>query len=393
MAVAATTGNPLLEPARDLVRRVTCPSCWHGFPPSEVLFVAEDPRLLGDPVAGADEPLRFLPSRFDLTGAAMDPMGCRCTRVACPRCRVELPRAMLEMPATFVSMVGAPGAGKTHLLAAGVWSLRAGTAEGLRLTDAEPRIHGRLHAWERQLFGGQIERLAKTETAGGPGYRSVRVDGRDEMMPCPFVFTMHAKAGGDRLLVLYDNAGEHFLPGMDEALRPVTRHLGRSDALVFLMDPGMEPGMRRVPGMPAMAAPPMRQDVLLTEMASRVRQHRGRRSDQRVDVPLVVALTKADGWSASAGLNLAREPFGRDGLDASAIRAAHAACRSLLVRGAPEFMAALEAAFERVLLVPCSATGGEAPGGAQAVQPRWAGVPLLAAMALRDGLEPGGAGA
>jgi len=391
MAVAATTGNPLLEPARDLVRRVTCPSCWHGFTPSEVLFVAEDPRLLGDPVAGVDEPLRFLPSRFDLTGAAMDPMGCRCTRVACPRCRSEVPRAMLEMPATFVSMVGAPGAGKTHLLAAGVWSLRSGPGQGVRLTDAEPRMHGRLHAWERQLFGGEVHRLAKTETAGGAGYRSVHVQGRDEVVPCPFVFAMHATADADRLLVLYDNAGEHFLPGADEALRPVTRHLGRSDALVFLMDPAMEPGMRRVLGMPPVADPPMRQDVLLTEMASRVRHHRGRRADQRVDVPLVVALTKADGWSKMAGLDLEREPFDQDGLDREAIRTAHATCLALLERGAPEFTAALQAGFERVLLVPCSATGGAAPGGPQAVRPGWAGVPLLAAMALREGLASGGA--
>ena len=40
-------------------------------------------------------------------------------------------------------------------------------------------------------------------------------------------------AEAERLLVLYDNAGEHFLPGADQATRPVTRHLGRSEAIVF----------------------------------------------------------------------------------------------------------------------------------------------------------------
>jgi len=117
MPPVATHRDALFQPARDLVRKVHCPCCWQGFAPQESLFIAEDPRLLGDPVAGPTEPIRFLPSRFDLTGAAIDPDGARCTRLACPRCRQEFPRAMIEVPATIASVVGSPGAGKSHLLA------------------------------------------------------------------------------------------------------------------------------------------------------------------------------------------------------------------------------------------------------------------------------------
>jgi hypothetical protein len=210
MSSLAMQRNPLFQPVRDLVRRSHCPHCWHAFAPADSLFVAEDPRLLGDPVAGPDEPLRFLPSRFDLTGAAIDPEGARCTRLACPRCRQSFPRAMIEVPAGIVSVVGSPGAGKSHLLASAVWSMRRqGSLLGLELVDAEPRLNARLHAAENALFAGpgasRATRLAKTETSGGEGYRSVRVDDREETVPAPFVFLVRAAGGGaeaERLLVL-----------------------------------------------------------------------------------------------------------------------------------------------------------------------------------------------
>ena len=389
MPLTATQRNPLFEPVRDLVRRLHCPHCWHGFAPADSLFVAEDPRLLGDPVAGPAEPLRFLPSRFDLTGAAIDPEGARCTRLACPRCRQEFPRAMLEVPAGIVSVVGSPGAGKSHLLASAAWGMRRqGALLGLEIVDAEPRLNARLHAAENMLFANsgasRATRLAKTETSGGDGYRAVRVDGREETVPSPFVFQVRGVAAGvpERLLVLYDNAGEHFLPGADEATRPVTRHLGRSEAIVFVLDPTQDAGFRAAAGLPEGSGVTARQDVVLAEMAARVRHHRGRRSDEPVDVPLVVAMAKADLWARAAGVDLTSEPFEHGAVSANRLRAAHHASLALCERASPEFMAAARAGFQRMLLVPCSALGAEGSGP---IQPRWASAPFVAAWEWRAG--------
>lgn len=41
MPLTATQRNPLFEPVRDLVRKLHCPHCWHGFAPADSLFVAE----------------------------------------------------------------------------------------------------------------------------------------------------------------------------------------------------------------------------------------------------------------------------------------------------------------------------------------------------------------
>lgn len=390
MAAPATASNPLMHPVRDLVGKLHCPSCWHAMRPAEVLFIAEDPRLVGDPVAGADEPLRFLPSRFDLTGAAIDPEGARCTRLACPRCRREVPRAMLELPARILSVVGAPGAGKSHLLASALWSMRRDLDRlGLQVIDAEPRLNARMHAWENRLFGsgGGSRRLEKTETSGGAGYASVRIEGRTEVVPAPFVFALRRgqEPSPSSTLVLYDNAGEHFLPGADDALRPVTRHLGRSEAIVFVLDPTQDPGFRAAVGLPPVPQPPVRQDLVLTEMAARVRHHRGRRSDERLEVPLVIAMAKADLWAAVARVPMTTDPFMIGGDPGAALRASHGACMEVVRRGSPEFAAALEAAFDRVLVVPCSGLGrdlSEQPDAPAA--PRWAAVPFVAACELGE---------
>jgi len=390
MSSVATHRDALFQPARDLVRRLHCPHCWHGFAPQESLFIAEDPRLIGDPVAGPAEPLRFLPSRFDLTGAAIDPDGARCTRLACPRCRQEFARALIEVPAVIASVVGSPGAGKSHLLASATWVLRRqGSMLGIEVSDAEPRMHARLHAMENALFAERATaggaRLAKTETAGGEGYREVRVGGRLETVPVPFVFAVRdARASeAERLLVLYDNAGEHFLPGADEATRPVTRHLGRSEVAIFVLDPLQDDAFRGAMGLPRTGAPASRQDVVLQEMASRVRHHRGRRTDEPCDLPLVVAMAKADAWAPALGITLEREPYLAGGLDRDALAAVHAKLVALCERAAPEFLSTLRAAFPRSLFVPCSALGRA--GGQGPVQPQWIAVPFVAAWEWREG--------
>ena len=47
-----------------------------------------------------------------------------------------------------------------------------------------------------------------------------------------------------RVLCVYDNAGEHFSPGEESASSPVTQHLARSAAVVFLYDPTQDPRFR-----------------------------------------------------------------------------------------------------------------------------------------------------
>jgi hypothetical protein len=66
------------QPPLSLLPRITCPHCWHNFAPEDVLWVAAHQDLLGDPRLGPEQPQRFLPSRFDLDGNALDARGFSC---------------------------------------------------------------------------------------------------------------------------------------------------------------------------------------------------------------------------------------------------------------------------------------------------------------------------
>src|SRR5580693_7312311 len=104
-----------------LPTRVTCPHCWHRFPPEEIKWIAAHSDLAGDPLLGSDAPQRFLPSRFNVEGLAIDVKGVACQLLACPRCHLTVPRAVLEMEPLFVSVLGAPGSGKSYFLASMTW--------------------------------------------------------------------------------------------------------------------------------------------------------------------------------------------------------------------------------------------------------------------------------
>jgi len=221
---------------RTLRPNTTCPQCWSAFPSADVRFIAESPTLVGDPIVGSDESLRFLPTRFDRQGRAIDPGGAVCMRMACPVCHLEVPPALLEVGQTVVSVVGAPSSGKSVLLAAATFMMRSGlVVPGLDFTDIDPSLNDLTIDLEGTLFKSATPEvptmIAKTETSGRL-YRSYRRGDLRITAPKPQLFGL-ARGGVRSVLALYDNAGEHFLPGAVPPFEQATRHLGVSSAIVL----------------------------------------------------------------------------------------------------------------------------------------------------------------
>jgi hypothetical protein len=395
-------------PGPKLRRSIVCPNCWREFPSVHVRFIAESPALRGDPVAGPSEALRFRPMRFDASGSALDPEGARCTRMACPHCHAEFPRALLELRSTPISVVGAPGSGKTTLLAAGMWGLSRRAADfGLELFDADPRFNMVLHRNESILFDTQDPAadvtLPKTDVGGNELYRVARVGGRPELLPRPAYFVSRHEESQDRsLMVLYDNAGEHFLPGAKEAsAESSTRHLERSTAIVIVFDPIQDARFRRRFAQDFEGPAPSgheRQEIVLSEAIARVRRLRSLDPAAPISIPLVIALTKADEWAPRAidsgwsELDLPSSPQQRRMRIAARIREADSASRDALAVTSPEFVATAAALAEQVHFVPCSALGcspirrddGAFHLQAGEIRPRWAEMPFVLAIALSD---------
>ena len=364
--------------------RVTCPHCWHIFAPEEVYWVASHPDLRGDPLLGEDEAQRFLPTRFDPSGNALDVNGVACPRLACPRCHLGVSRAFLEMEPMFLSILGAPGSGKSYFLAAMTWQLRNTLREHFRLSfgDADPVGNQIVSQYEETLFYAsddqQLVALPKTQQEGDL-YESVNIGERQIWYPRPFVFSIEPqenhprfseRATLSRALCMYDNAGEHFLPGGETTVSPATRHLALSRVLLFLFDPTQHPRFRKkcqgVTSDPQMGEHGWthRQDQVLSEAASRIRVHRGMAQHERYKRPLVVVVTKYDAWQSLLNNRdlriqhvVRKTRDGLSALDIDAIRAISNEVRQMLSKYAPEVVSAAEGFSQDVTYLPVSALG------------------------------------
>ncbi len=199
-----------------------------------------------------------------------------------------------------------------------------------------------------------------------------------------------------RLVCLYDNAGEHFQPGMDTAASPVTRHLARSRVLMFLYDPTQDPRFRErcrsFSHDPQLedAGRTQRQETLLTEAALRVRLYAGVGPSQKYDRPLIVVVPKLDVWQPLLKASIDGEPIveSESGakVDVARIEAVSDAVRGMLLEHAPEVVAAAEDFCQHVMYVPVSALG-RAPEVQEStrllsirprdIAPRWVTAPVL----------------
>lgn len=88
-------------------------------------------------------------------------------------------------------------------------------------------------------------------------------------------------------MCLYDNAGEHFLPGAQSANAPGTRHLAVSKALMFVFDPTQHSKVRLLCNGKTLDPQvrddlvSFRQDHILSEATRRIRVELGLRQDAR----------------------------------------------------------------------------------------------------------------
>lgn len=406
----ASKADELAKPPSNR-RGIVCPHCWHRFAVEEFLFIARHQSLVGDPVLGADAQQRFLPSRFTPEGHAVDSAGMSCPDMACPRCHLRIPQTASEMPPLFLSIVGATASGKSYFLTSMSWELRNTLNRNFAIsfTDTDAINNQILNDFEDTVFlnsdSDRLVALEKTELQGEL-YNQVLLDGMLINLPKPFMFSVTpsehhpeyeaVRERTSRTLVLYDNAGEHFEPGMDSVDNPTTQHLLHSDTIFFLFDPTKDVRFRRLVNSddPQMTrgARVQRQGIILTEMINRIKKYSGMRAGVKSRKTLMVVVSKCDVWLDMLALDLPREPWQWDpklhtcALDVDAIKNVSFALRSLLERVCPEVVSTAESFAGDVYYLPNSALGhhpelNEETGmigiRPRDVDPIWADVPML----------------
>jgi hypothetical protein len=371
-------------PVLPLLAKADCPNCWGNFDPADVLWISVHQDLRDDPRLGSEEQVRFLPTIFTPDGEALDLRGMVCRQMACPHCHLPLPRPTIELDPLFVSILGTPSCGKSYYLAATSWTLRQLLPQYFAISfgDADPTVNLTLTETERQLFlhakNTQLVPLAdlvrKTALAGEL-YHTVYEGEHAIRYLKPFAFTVRPRENHPnysksaelaRMLVLYDNAGEHFMPGREEANAPVTMHLAKSQLLLYLFDPTQDPRFRKLyeknnPVAAAMNLRSERQDVVLREAAARVRRFTGMTSTSKHGRPLVVIVTKCDIWGDLLNDDTTQEPWllkdGLAGLDRDRILKRSQSLKTLLEMTCPEVIAAAEEFSNQVVYMPVSALG------------------------------------
>jgi hypothetical protein len=329
-----------------------CPVCWTRFDAGDALSVAVHEDLRGDPILGADARLRFHPTRFNDQGLALDPMGLACTDLACPHCRRQLPPGYLEMPHRILSVIGAPSAGKSYYLAVLTHVLqdRLPGDFGLAFKDGDPSGNMLLNQMRNTLFSAATPEdalLGKTALEGATYEKLPRL-GRMVSLPRPFIYAL-ARPGAHReetSIVLYDNAGEHFEPGIDIHDSPGAMHVANSAGLLFLFDPTANARFKaKLVGVDdpqlSLKGRVDQQDSILAEMETRIKRVLGLAPGQRISTPLAFVVGKSDTWQFLLSSPL--EPVLQDGqLDLAAIRRNSDRVRTVLVSLCPGLVATAE---------------------------------------------------
>ena len=409
----------------EIQSRLTCPNCWADLSPADLLWISSHPDLRGDNYLGTDAQKRFLPSRFDSDGFALDANGMRSQSLACPECHLTIPRILVDFKPIFVSVIGASSSGKSYFLTSAVWELRRKCqALHLSFADADPVANQIISEHEQKLFlndkPNELVAILRTET-DGELYQQVNYGTRQELYARPFVFSLKPNADhigykgekelrlASRALCLYDNAGEHFRPNLEAALSPATNHLALSEALIYVFDPLQHPKFRQLCRKHSQDPQlnddfqVVRQDEVIIEAAKRIRLKANLAEHEHFKKPLVVAVNKLDVWQhLLPDIDFSNlHPYqatgnGVTGIYANMINEASRVLRELLVKAAPEVVAACDSFCNDVTYIPISPQGcsPEVKDGNWGVRPAslkpvWAEVPLLYAISRTNcGLVP-----
>lgn len=411
---------------RKLLRRITCVNCWHEFSKEETLWISEHDSLRGEPRIGdvlGNQQRRIIGERFTPQGKAIDPGGASCTTLACPRCLLNIPEDSLEVPPLIFSLLGSPGSGKSVFLSSMTHQLRRTCPSlGLTFEDADPLMNEHLLNDERRMFAEglrdewrPIEKIVSKTEQSETRWRETRIEASPARFVPPYTFRMKPGFGHPRLdmagklttlVCLYDNAGEHFQPGAQDA--GMTLHLSRSIGLLYCFDPTNEAQVMNAlkDNAPPRRGAGERQDTVLAEAALRIRRDTRLGARQKINKPLVIVLPKFDVWKGllnsflpnGSRLELLTKSknLGIEALSSGAIDELSEGCKKMLRSLCPAPIAAAEAVSDQVYCVPVAALGHDSVkliGNQYHVRspiiPAWSEIPLLLLLKLGEDADSG----
>lgn len=347
---------------------LTCPTCWCRFDSGDVKHVAMHEKMKGDSILGPAEMKRFRATRYNDKNVALDPMGIPTMDIACPLCHRKLPPDFLDVKHHIISIVGAPTSGKSYFLCVFTQMLKKTLVRHYKtaFVDADPTSNIALTAMRDTLFGAATPsqaQLTKTQLEGDM-YERVERHGRTSMLPKPFIFNVQPQDNprDTRALIFYDNAGEHFQPGIDQTESPGTLHLAASSGIIFLFDPTYNTEFRS--RLSEHHDPQLKisghadiQDTILAEAKVRVKKVLGLDAASKIDKPLAVVVGKLDVWRELLRSDSLAQAVSNGDFDQFAVDENSQVTRELMLDVCPQVVASAEAISSKVRYFPVSSFG------------------------------------
>jgi len=299
------------------------------------------------------------------------------------------------MPHHIISLVGDQSAGKSYFLSVltKVLPVTLYRDFGIVFQDSDPTGNAPVNDMRKALFGAQSPaqaKLAKTVFEGAM-YERLPRQGRMVALPRPFVYTLapEEKTREQCALIFYDNAGEHFQPGVNIVEQPGAQHVASAAGIMFLFDPFNSPEFRRNLGDtkdPQLEKPVVdQQDIILAEMRARIQMIRNLRSGESIQTPVALVVGKCDAWLHLLNEKPLKDPL-RDGtIDLTAIEENSKLVREFMYQLCPAVVANAEALSSNVMFFAASSFGhtpikigpGEYVPDPSKLQPAFVEVPVL----------------
>jgi TolA-binding protein len=275
---------------------------------------------------------------------------------SCPSCKGTLPEGTLSGGDSIISIVGTRGSGKSHYIAVLIYELYRRVAADF---DASFAGYGNSHALWAAKFGNRLYSALQALDATAVG-------SKDEQKPLIYELLFPATDGGENILytfVFYDTAGENFSD--ENQMLLLNRYICHSAGIICILDPFQIPDLEYkidrdiVDGSSSGAAITSNMEVI-NHVASLIRNYKGMRRSERIDIPVALVFTKLDaieGLIPNGSTVLDVSPH-IGGVDDNDIHNVDAEIKSLLLEwGERAFIQLVDSSFSNTEYFAVSALG------------------------------------
>jgi TonB family protein len=201
----------------------------------------------------------------------------------CGACTNLLPRESFESRKLFVAIMGGPSVGKSSYLFSVVWKL---------IEEKLPQI-GFSHSFIETRSESDYERVRKNMRQGRPP------DKTNEKLPAAFNLMLKKGKSIERLLYLYDPAGEAYVEAENLVLHKFQDYLS---GCIFLIDPFSIPYVRQfydkelAGTIDAIKPGPLPLEDALSRVLLSMEEHYGLSKTERIKFPIAVIINKLDAF-------------------------------------------------------------------------------------------------